>query len=72
MKLFVFENVLRDYSPGMVLIAAKSLLTAVKYAKENFAYSVACEVPGWEKTTAVYNIDDSVEPGIKGYCYGGG
>jgi hypothetical protein len=72
MKLFVFENVLTDYSPGMVLIAAKSLRTAVKYAKESFAYSVASESDGWAIPTAVYNIEDSVEPGVKEYCYGGG
>ncbi len=72
MKLFVFENVLCDYSSGMVLIAAKSLRSAIKYAKEEFAYSVASEATSWETPSAVYNIDDSVEPGIKEFCYGGG
>ena len=78
MKMFVFDNVLHDYTSGMCMIVAESLEQAQRLAFERFAR------PSWRKRTFEEFREESgfgscqgeyevqgVEAGIKHYVYGG-
>jgi hypothetical protein len=81
MKLFVFEDVLVDYSSGMVMIAANSLEEAQALAFDEFhrdydddetTIADLCKrEPGWASPTGVYETDNKVS-GILHTVWGGG
>ena len=64
LKLYVWEDVLRDYTPGMVCILAHDLEEAHEYAIKNFETYVANDFFGKPYTvhTELYGV----------YVYGGG
>lgn len=72
MKLFVFEDVLTDWSSGMVVISANDLEQAHQIAKEEFSYSFESE-RGWDDPAAVYDVfEEIIEVGVRHCVYGGG
>jgi hypothetical protein len=80
MKLFVFEDVLVDYTSGMVMIAADTLEEAQVLAFEEFhrdwddetTFADLCKrEPGWVSPTGVYETDNKVS-GILHTVWGGG
>ena len=75
MKMFVFQDVLRDYTAGMAMIAAETLEEAQRFAFEAFYTDQSFEVfvkNGWDIADGEYELNEQVEPGIKHYVYGGG
>ena len=80
MKMFVFEDVLYDYTSGMALVVAGSLEEAQRLAFEEFRWSwdkketletFLVREAGFTEATAVYEVGD-VSPGVKQHVYGGG
>lgn len=78
MFVFVFEDVLIDYSAGMAVIVANDLQRAQKMAYEKFGVRESYEQfmasedgAGFAKPTAEFRTDDFEEEQIK-YVYGGG
>jgi hypothetical protein len=78
-KLFVFDDVLCDYTEGMAVVVAESLEQAqdlvLKYfgmadsVKELLESGYNC---GFSKPVGVYELPDGVEAGVMHYVYGGG
>lgn len=78
MNLYVFEDVLQDYTSGMVVLAAADLAgaQAVAFAQYNHRrdYTLAdflVEEPGFQKPTGVYPMAESVPAGLLHEVYGG-
>lgn len=78
MKMFVFEDVLHDYTSGMCMIVAESLEQAQKLAFERFGddwrkqtFEEFREQSGFGSFEGEYEVQ-GVEAGIKHYVYGGG
>jgi hypothetical protein len=70
MNLYIFENVLADWTSGMAVIAADSLDRALALATETCGEYYTLEEPGWKKPAAVYTNVDTAE-GVKHICWGG-
>lgn len=64
MKLFVWEHVLRDYSPRMTVVYAENRLQAYEIIKEKFPRHVAEEL--------LYKEPKVVTKPDGFYVYGGG
>ena len=78
MFVFVFEDVLIDYSAGMAVIVASDLQRAQQMAYEKFSGRESLEQflasedgAGFDKPTAQFRTDDDEAEQIK-YVYGGG
>lgn len=78
MKMFVFEDVLHDYTSGMCMIVAESLEQAQKLAFECFGddwrkqtFEEFRKESGFGSCEGEYAVE-GVEEGIKHYVYGGG
>jgi hypothetical protein len=81
MFLYVFENVLEDYTAGMVIIAAESLEDAQKIAFDNYAQDWHDEntveefldnQAGFRFATGVYELAKYQKPGVVHCVWGGG
>lgn len=77
MYMFVFDNVLQDYTLGMALISASDLESAQQIAFKRFGYSSTLEKfldsnPGFRKPAGQYPLASDTEPGVMHYVYGGG
>jgi 2-hydroxychromene-2-carboxylate isomerase len=71
MKLFVFEHVLRDWSSGMVVIAANDLEQAHEIAEAEYSWSFKDD-HGWAEPTAVYDVAEQlIKVGVRHRVYGG-
>jgi len=66
MKLYVWEDVLYDYTPGMVVVLAPNLKTARSMAQKGYTYHAG----DFNKQPKVYKVDRKV-PVMFG-VYGGG
>lgn len=71
MNLYIFEDVLFDYTGGMVAIAAYSVEGALEIAREKYGDYCLENEEGWRKPTAVYAVGPGVEAGIRHECWGG-
>ena len=77
MKLYIFEDVLCDWTSGMAVIAANTLKQAQDYAFKEFGYSDTVELflqregEGFNVPTGIYQTQDA-EHGTKHYVYGAG
>lgn len=79
MFLYVFENVLEDYTAGMAIIAAESLEDAQKIAFDNYAWHGDNSVEefldsqaGFRFATGVYELAEYQKPGVAHCVWGGG
>jgi len=79
MKMFVFDDVLHDYTSGMAVIAAQSLEEAQQLAFERFGddwrkqtFEEFRERSGFGSCQGEYELHPAVAAGIKHYVYGGG
>ena len=82
MKLYIFKEVLYDYTDGMAVIAAESMPQCEQIFMEEFGYFTDCngkkvkdEKVQKEFNNAKVTIIESVgldEAGIVEYVYGGG
>ena len=75
MKMYIFDEVLSDYTNGMVMIAADSLEQAQYIAFQEFN-GMEKEFQdflkeGWDQVAGIYALAGKVEAGIKHYVYGG-
>jgi hypothetical protein len=75
MNLYIFKNVLFDYTPGMAVIAASSLERARELFAEEFGFSQSAldefdEAIKNESYTVLSVVDR--EEGVVDYVYGGG
>jgi hypothetical protein len=78
MKLFVFENVLWDYTSGMAIIAAESLEQAQKIAYDVFymswqqkTFEEWIESSGFHTCAGEYEVIGDMKAGVKHSVYGG-
>ena len=76
MNIYVFGNVLEDYTPGQAVIAAETLEQAQALACEKFGFgdtveNFLAEEPGFCMPTGTYPTS-GVEAGVLHYVYGGG
>ena len=78
MKMFVFEEVLPDYTSGMALIAAETLDQAQQIAYATFylswqeqTFEEWLKSSGFHTCSGIYEIGD-VKAGVRHYVYGGG
>lgn len=80
MYMFVFENVLCDYTDGMALIAAPDLQTAQELAFERFGFhwqettveQFLDKETGFQQPTGRYPLTEGSLPGVLHHVYGGG
>ena len=70
MQMFVFEDVLTDYTSGMVVIAAATQVRALEIAREQYGGNVDIE-PGWQRPTGVYGATGIEREGILHEVFGG-
>jgi hypothetical protein len=80
MKMFVFEDVLVDYTAGIAMIVAEDLAAAQTFAYEEFGdferhrgidlAGFLERQEGFAAPAGKYDVV-GVEPGIKHYVYGG-
>jgi hypothetical protein len=70
MNLYVFEDVLVDYTPGMAMVAGENYEDAVELARDQFGDLIE-EEEGWKRPVAVYPVT-GVKAGVKHYMHGGG
>ena len=72
MNLYIIQDVLYDYSSGMVVIAASSLERCRELFKEEFCSSMKeYDEAIKDNSYSVYQVV-GVEEGVKEYVYGGG
>jgi len=69
MKMFIFEDVLKDYTSGMVVVVGNDYDDVMKMVKGDYPFFVDDE-DGWKNPT-VYNVDNNTPPGIKHVMWGG-
>jgi len=79
MNMYVFEDVLWDYTSGMVVIAAEDLLEAQMFAYEAFNYRKENTLEDFLEQQAGFNLADGVYPlaptvhkGVLHSVHGGG
>ena len=79
MNMYVFEDVLWDYTSGMVVIAAEDLLEAQMFAYEAFNYRKENTLADFLEQQAGFNLADGVYPlaagvnkGVLHSVHGGG
>ena len=77
LKMFVFEQVLQDYTDGMAMVVAENLEEAQAMAFEQFSWpslSLAefMERGGWAEPAGVYPLGEGVAKGVAHHVYGGG
>ena len=77
LKMFVFEEVLQDYTDGMAMVVAETLEEAQAFAFQEFAWgglSMAefMERGSWAEPTGVYPLGEDVAKGVAHHVYGGG
>jgi len=79
MNMFVFEDVLWDYTSGMVVIAAEDLLEAQMFAYEAFNYrkddmlaDFLEKQGGFALAAGVYPLAAGVNKGVLHSVHGGG
>jgi hypothetical protein len=80
MNLYVFEDVLTDYTSGMVLITAESLDEAQQIAYDEFKRnyreedleSFLIRESGFAEPTASYLVGSEKVSGVRHVVYGGG
>lgn len=70
MQMFVFEDVLYDYTAGMVVIAAENLERALELARGQYGCTVDAET-GWQRPTGVYGASGIEREGILHEVFGG-
>lgn len=77
MKLFVFEDVLEDYTSGMAVVIAKNLSSARQLCFDKFGYENKISTwlnknePGFKKPTQVIEVSETEIPRIVSFVYGG-
>lgn len=69
MQMFVFEDVLYDYTAGMVVIAARNLERAREIAREQYEHFQ--NEPGWQRPTGVYGATGIEREGVLHEVFGG-
>jgi hypothetical protein len=69
MFLYVFEDVLTDYTSGLVVIAAESDAQALEFAREEYG-DAQLDERGWRTPSAVYPVS-GVPLGIRHEVFGG-
>jgi hypothetical protein len=69
MNLYIINEVLYDYTPGMCVIAAESMAQCRKFFIDEF-----CDADDFDHVDTKFTIINGVdrEPGIVSYVYGGG
>ncbi len=70
MKLFIINNVLSDYTSGMVVIAAESKEQCRELFVQEFSEYHADEFDKYAKFTVIENVEHAA--GVVAYEYGGG
>jgi hypothetical protein len=70
MNLYIINNVLSDYTSGMVVIAAESKESAREFFIKEFSEYHADDFDKYGKFTVIENVQHSA--GIVDYVYGGG
>jgi hypothetical protein len=72
MKLFVFgEDVLVDYTSGMVLIVARDFQHAIELATSEFGEKEVSSF-GWMSPLAFYDVPNETNAGVREFVFGGG
>jgi hypothetical protein len=71
MKLYIISDVLRDYSAGMVVIAANDLEDCRNIYQEKFGTAYDFDQSIKKEYYTELNVSD-VNPGVIDYVYGGG
>lgn len=79
MQIYVFEDVLCDYTRGMAVIAAESLEQAQALAFKEFGWHDTLEEflerggeSGFQRPTGVYPMLEPVPAGVLHHVHGGG
>ena len=79
MKLYLINEVLYDYTAGMVAIAAENLDQCRNIFEEQFAMGSLSQIQLKEFDTAIENgyyqeleVKSDTQPGVVTYVYGGG
>lgn len=79
MQIYVFEDVLCDYTSGMAVIAAESLEQAQAIAFKEFGWHDTIEEflerggeGGFQKPAGVYPMPEGTAAGVLHHVYGGG
>ncbi len=70
MKLFIINNVLSDYTSGMVVIAAESKELCRELFVQEFSEYHADEFDKYATFTVIENVEHAA--GVVAYEYGGG
>lgn len=71
MKLYIINDVLYDYTPGMVVIAANDLYECRKIYEEKFRYMEEFDRAILNNDYKVLDVSN-VSSGVISYVYGGG
>lgn len=69
-QMFVFENVLTDYTSGMVIVVASDHEECDRMLHKQFGGMMQQDEDGWNNPT-IYPMPDNVESGVKHECWGG-
>lgn len=78
MNIYIFENVLSDYTAGMAVIAAESLIQAQELAHREFGWTASSvedfvqRNSGWQEAASTFAVTGNVKAGILHHVYGGG
>lgn len=77
LKMFVFEQVLQDYTDGMAMVVAETLEEAQAFAFQEFAWGGLSfedfmERGHWAEPAGVYPLADGATKGVAHHVYGGG
>lgn len=77
MQMFIFEDVLVDYTGGMAVIAAQDLQAAQALAFAKFGHRGTLEQfleeqDGFNTPAGQYAVADGVVPGVLHHVFGGG
>jgi hypothetical protein len=79
MNMYVFQDVLRDYTSGMVVIAAEDLVEAQVIAYGQYNYRIGDTLAdflerqgGFTLAAGVYPLAPGVNKGVLHSVYGGG
>lgn len=74
MNLYVFEDVLTNYTSGMVVVAAESVEEAIRLSFEELGHG---NMEGWienqfdREPTAVYPLPSGHQAGVLHHVFGG-
>jgi hypothetical protein len=78
MNLYVFQEVLSDYTSGMAIISAETLEQAQQIAYTEFSWAEDADVsgfltrePGFRVPVATYSVGSDVVAGVRHVIWGG-